>query len=74
MKGKGGLNQCKSADRPVDTVPVTGASPTRNSNTVRPDGQWFSLNVLMTTAAKVVSEAVHSSATHKSKVWIQVKK
>lgn len=29
-----GMNQCKSADRLVNTVPVTGASPMRKSNTV----------------------------------------
>lgn len=38
---KEGMNQCKSAHRLVDTGPVTGASPVRNSNTARPDGQWF---------------------------------
>lgn len=37
---EGGMNQCKSALQVlVNTVPVTGASPVRNSNTVRPGGQ-----------------------------------
>lgn len=34
-----GINQCKSADRLVNTVPVTSASPMRNSNTMRADGR-----------------------------------
>lgn len=36
---EGRINQCEPADRLVNTLPVTGASPMRNSNTMRPDGQ-----------------------------------
>lgn len=36
-----GINQCESADRLVNTVPVTSVSPMRNSNTMRPDGRYL---------------------------------
>lgn len=36
-EGRG--NQCRFVHRLVDTGPVTGASPVRNANTVRPDAR-----------------------------------
>lgn len=36
---EGRMNQCGSVHRLVDTGPVTGASPVRNANTVRPDAR-----------------------------------
>lgn len=36
---EGGRNQCASVHRLVDTGPVTGASPVRNADTVRPDAR-----------------------------------